>query len=220
MSYLRKKYISDSSDTENSDDDNLNNKKKSTPVKPTKTTKTTTKKEVLVESSSQDEKSSSEDEKSSISSTNSDLKIPVKKIQSEEKELSESDNKLLVKYNKLLKKYWGYDGLKPTQFEVIKKVIVDKKDVSAILATGFGKSLCYQLPYLITEECVIVVSPLIALMHEQGQEMENKKIPVAVFNSDTNKKKKEEMKKEILTKQNKLIYMTPEYLITAESNEK
>ena len=73
------------------------------------------------------------------------------------------------------------------------------------MATGFGKSLCYQLPHLITGKCVIVVSPLIALMHEQGQEMQNKKIPVAVFNSDTTKKRKEEIKKEILTKQNKLI---------------
>ncbi len=216
MSYLRKKYISDESDT-NSDnsDDNLKNKKKST--KSTKSTKTPSKKEVKVELSSEDEESEEEqDANSSNSDSDSDLKIPVKKSQEEKKELSETDTKLLTKYNKLLKKYWGYDGLKPTQFEVIKKVIVEKKDVSAILATGFGKSLCYQLPYLITEECVIVVSPLIALMHEQGQEMENKKIPVAVFNSDSNKKKKEEMKKEILTKQNKLIYMTPEYLITAE----
>lgn len=129
---------------------------------------------------------------------------------------SDSEQNLLIKYNKILKEYWGYDTLKPTQFEVIKKVIVDKYDVCAILATGFGKSICYQLPHLITNKCVIVVSPLIALMLEQGLEMQNKNIPVAIFNSDATKKKKEEMKKEILKGKNKLIYMTPEYLITAE----
>lgn len=206
MSYLRKKYLSDSSDTEDSDKKPVTNPVKQTKISTVKQTKTIkskiTKKEESESESDQEIKSDSDDK--------NELKIPGKK------QLTNSDTKLLSQYNAILKKYWGYDSLKPTQFEVIKKVIVDKSDVSAILATGFGKSICYQLPYLITNSCVIVVSPLIALMHEQGQEMENKKIPVAIFNSDSSKKKKEDMKKEILTKQNKLIYMTPEYLITAE----
>jgi ATP-dependent DNA helicase RecQ len=123
------------------------------------------------------------------------------------------DEELLDKYNKLLKKYWGYDGLKPTQFDVIKKVIEENKDVCAVLATGFGKSICYQLPYLITGKNVIVISPLIALMHEQGQEMSNKGINTAVFNSETTSKKKEEEKQVILSGTNKLIFMTPEFFI-------
>ncbi len=127
-----------------------------------------------------------------------------------------SDQDLNLEYNKMLKKYWGYDSLKPTQFEIIKKMLVNKKDVCAILATGFGKSVCYQLPCLISGKSVIVVSPLIALMHEQGLEMENKKIPVAVFNSESSSKHKNELKKEILKGNNKIIYMTPEYLIKSE----
>lgn len=125
---------------------------------------------------------------------------------------SKPDSELLVEYNKLLKQYWGYPELKPTQFEIIKKVIEETKDVCAILATGFGKSLCYQLPYLITQKNVIVISPLIALMMEQGQEMEKKDIPVAVFNSETNAKKKSQLKSELVDgKENKLIFMTPEF---------
>jgi ATP-dependent DNA helicase RecQ len=129
---------------------------------------------------------------------------------------SKPDSELLTQYNGLLKKYWGYDELKQTQFEIIKKVIEENKDVCAILATGFGKSICYQLPYLITQKNVIVISPLIALMHEQGQEMLSKGIPTAVFNSDTTAKKKNEEKLEIINGTNKLIFMTPEFFIKSE----
>lgn len=132
------------------------------------------------------------------------------------KKQSKPDQELLNEYNKLLKKYWGYDGLKQTQFEIIKKVIEENKDVCAILATGFGKSICYQLPYLITKKNVIVISPLIALMHEQGQEMIKKGIPTAVFNSDTTAKKKNEEKVEISNGINKLIFMTPEFFVKSE----
>ena len=132
------------------------------------------------------------------------------KVQNTQKK---SDEELLSDYNKLLKKYWGYDELKCQQFEIIKKVVEENKDVCAILATGFGKSICYQLPYLITKKNVIVISPLIALMHEQGQEMLSKGIPTAIFNSDTTTKKKNEEKEEIINGTTKLIFMTPEYFI-------
>ena len=197
MSYLKKKYIKDSSDSESD---------KSTSI----ITKTNLKKNI-------NKKISSDSDDDSISS-NEIIKSKEKKnsIITKSKNIINSDEELLSEYNKLLKKFWGYDGLKPTQFEVIRKVLIDKSDVCAILATGFGKSICYQLPHLITGKSVIVVSPLIALMLEQGLEMEKRNIPVAVFNSDTSKKRKEEIKKEILSGKNKLIYMTPEYLLTAE----
>ncbi len=157
------------------------------------------------------ESNESNSDESVSSSESEDFKVEKK---SQVKIKTESE--LKSEYNSLLKKYWGYDELKPTQFEIIRKILNDKSDICAILATGFGKSVCYQLPHLISGKCVIVVSPLIALMHEQSLEMQNKKIPVAVFNSDTTKKRKEEMKKEILSGKNKLLYMTPEYLVTAE----
>lgn len=133
------------------------------------------------------------------------------------KKINKSDDELLYEYNELLKKYWGFDSLKQTQFDIIKKVIEEERDTCAILATGFGKSLCYQLPYLITKKNVIVISPLIALMHEQGNEMKNRNIPTAIFNSEMTTKKRNEEKQEIMNGINKLIFMTPEYFIKSES---
>jgi len=130
--------------------------------------------------------------------------------------LNENDI-LLTEYNKILKKYWNYDSLKDKQFEVIKKILIDKKDVCAILATGFGKSICYQLPHLITSKSVIIISPLIALMFEQSNELRDKNIPVAVFNSENTIKQKNLEKSDILDGNNKIIYMTPEYFTKSET---
>lgn len=124
-------------------------------------------------------------------------------------------DKRLELYNKILKKYWGYESVKPEQYTIISNVL-EGKDVCAILATGFGKSICYQLPTMISKKCVIVISPLIALMHEQGQEMKNKNIPVCVFNSVQNYKEKEQIKLGLTKGEFRLIYMTPEYLIKSE----
>jgi RecQ family ATP-dependent DNA helicase len=123
-------------------------------------------------------------------------------------------DKRLELYNKILKKYWNYDSLKTEQYNIISNVL-DGRDVCAILATGFGKSICYQLPTMISKKCVIVISPLIALMHEQGEEMKDKNIPVCVFNSTKNHKEKELVKLGLSKGEFKLIYMTPEYLINS-----
>ncbi len=251
MSYLRKKYIKDSSDSESDNDTksissrsdsdsdsdsepSVSAKSKSikTPVKSQVTKKNNTKPEKKI-SESTTKKSKKEsvkycsdisddsdgdnisDDENTDDDNDNKKKSPKNNLKNIKK-VNDSDEELLKDYNQVLKKYWGYDGLKQTQFEIIKKILVDKVDVCAILATGFGKSLCYQLPHLISKKSVIVVSPLIALMHEQGQEMENKKVPVAVFNSESSTKRKNDMKKEILGGKNKLIYMTPEYLIKSE----
>lgn len=185
MSYLRKKYLPKSdSDSELSDDEIHN---------------------LLNE----------------VSTNNTKTKIIQKNNNINKKKIktqSKSDSELMIEYNKLLFEYWGYSGLKPTQFEIIKKIVEESKDVCAILATGFGKSICYQLPFIITQieeekKNVAVICPLIALMVEQAQEMEKKGIPVAVFNSETTSKKKEQEKAEILGGNCKLIFMTPEFFI-------
>jgi Werner syndrome ATP-dependent helicase len=125
-------------------------------------------------------------------------------------------DKRLSSYNTILNKYWNYPSLKPEQYTIISNAL-DGRDVCAVLATGFGKSICYQLPTMIAKKCVIVVSPLIALMHEQGEEMKNKNIPVCVFNSTKNQKEKEQLKYNVLKGEYMLIYMTPEYLIRSEN---
>jgi Werner syndrome ATP-dependent helicase len=113
-------------------------------------------------------------------------------------------------YNKILKQHFGYDSLKPEQYDIIDKIVNGKRDVCAILATGFGKSLCFQMPYLITKKSVVVISPLIALMADQQKQMEKLNIGVCVLNSDN--KNKTNDKNKILNGDNKIIYITPEYL--------
>jgi len=118
------------------------------------------------------------------------------------------------KYNSLLKKYYGYDELKDKQYEVIKAVVDDKRDVCGVLATGYGKSVCYQLPYLLTKKNVIVISPLIALMQDQKADLIKRKIPVCSLDSTNKNKKSEKIK--IIMGEAKIIYITPEYLTSCE----
>mgnify|MGYP000471734565 CR=1 FL=1 len=80
------------------------------------------------------------------------------------------------RYNKLLQKYYGYSNLKEKQLQIIDLLLHDKKDVSGILSTGYGKSVCFQIPYLYTRQCIIVISPLIALMYDQVKAMNQKGI--------------------------------------------
>ena len=124
-------------------------------------------------------------------------------------------NELKEKYDKILKKKYGYEHLKNEQFSIINSTVNENKDVLAILATGFGKSICYQMPYLITKKSVIVVSPLIALMTDQMEELKKLKIPVSVLNSTC--KNKEEVMDEILAGYNRIVYITPEFLEVNQS---
>ena len=119
------------------------------------------------------------------------------------------------KYNKLLKEYFGFDKLKKEQATIIDKIVHYKRDVLAVLCTGFGKSMCFILPYLITKKCVIVVSPLISLMEDQRAKLEKMKIPVYVFNG--NNKSKTDYKKYILKGHYGIIYVTPEYMPNMQS---
>jgi ATP-dependent DNA helicase RecQ len=71
----------------------------------------------------------------------------------------------------LLKRHWGYDEFRPRQEDVI-RCILEGKDVAAVMPTGGGKSLCYQLPALALGGTALVVSPLIALMQDQAAHLE------------------------------------------------
>jgi RecQ family ATP-dependent DNA helicase len=118
-----------------------------------------------------------------------------------------------------LAEWFGYTQIKPLQKQIIKSILEDNRDVLGILATGYGKSICYQLPFLLLDQSksIIVVSPLISLMEDQKASLENRSIPVISMNSNMGSRLKEYEKDQILDKkENKLIYMTPEYLVTCE----
>ena len=83
----------------------------------------------------------------------------------------------------LLKKFYGYDSFRPGQLEVIEAVCTGR-DAVVIMPTGGGKSICYQMPALLSEGCVVVVSPLIALMQDQVQALIANGIPAVAINSN------------------------------------
>ncbi len=118
-----------------------------------------------------------------------------------------------------LKSFFGFDGFKGNQEKIIKNLLAGK-DTFVIMPTGGGKSLCYQLPALVSEGTAIIVSPLIALMKNQvdairGFSNEN---GIAHFlNSSLNKGDIAQVKKDVLSGKTKLLYIAPETL-TKEDN--
>jgi len=114
-----------------------------------------------------------------------------------------------------LKKFFGFSKFKGLQEEVIRDV-VDGNNTFAVMPTGGGKSLCYQLPALIKEGTAIVVSPLIALMKNQVDAIrgisENDGI-AHVLNSSLNKSDVEKVKSDIVSGVTKLVYISPETLV-------
>ena len=118
-----------------------------------------------------------------------------------------------------LKSFFGFDGFKGTQEQIIKNVL-NGKDTFVIMPTGGGKSLCYQLPALMCEGTAIVVSPLIALMKNQVDAIRgfSNEIGIAHFlNSSLNKSETAVVKKDVLSGKTKLLYVAPETL-TKEEN--
>ena len=120
--------------------------------------------------------------------------------------------------SKELKKYFGFSTFKGQQEAIIKNLL-DGKDIFVLMPTGGGKSLCYQLPALISEGTAIVVSPLIALMKNQVDavnSLSSDKGVAHVLNSSLNKTQTKQVFDDIKSGRTKLLYVAPESLIKEE----
>ncbi|MDC0249327.1 DNA helicase RecQ [Flavobacteriales bacterium] len=120
--------------------------------------------------------------------------------------------------SKNLKSIFGFDSFRADQEEIILNLLKGN-DSMVIMPTGGGKSMCYQLPALISEGCAIVVSPLIALMKNQVDVLrgyyENESI-AHVLNSSLSKTQANQVKEDIKSGQTKLLYVAPESLVKEE----
>ena len=109
----------------------------------------------------------------------------------------------------VLLKYWGYDQFRSNQEKIIDTVL-SKKDCLAILPTGAGKSLCYQLPGLLHEGITLIVSPLIALMQDQVQQLKNRNIKAMYFSATNHKGEIGRLLDNSKFGDYKFIYLSPE----------
>ena len=112
---------------------------------------------------------------------------------------------------KVLKKYYGYDRFKPGQEEIIKSVL-GKRDTLAIMPTGAGKSVCYQIPALLLPGLTVVISPLISLMKDQVDALTALGIPASFLNSSLPRKEQRKRVEKAACGEYKLFYVAPERL--------
>jgi len=113
----------------------------------------------------------------------------------------------------ILKETFGYDTFRPLQREVIENVL-NKRDTLAIMPTGGGKSLCYQIPALIFDGLTVVVSPLIALMKDQVEQMRAVGVPALFLNSTLSPEAYQENMEYVRHGETRLLYLAPETLLT------
>ncbi|OWV15020.1 hypothetical protein B7992_05740 [Fibrobacter sp. UWH1] len=116
-----------------------------------------------------------------------------------------------------LKEYFGYDSFRPKQVEVIRQVL-ERKDTLALMPTGGGKSICYQIPALVFDGCAVVVSPLIALMKDQVDSLRENGIPAAALNSGLSTEEASEIRSAFCRGELKLLYISPERLVFEVEN--
>ena len=110
-----------------------------------------------------------------------------------------------------LKQYFGYDSYRDQQEFIIRNVL-DKKDTLAIMPTGGGKSICFQIPALCLDGVTIVISPLIALMKDQVDGLKANGVSANYFNSSQEVQVQDEIINQIIAKELKLVYVAPESL--------
>lgn len=112
-----------------------------------------------------------------------------------------------------LKTYWGFNRLRSPQAEVIKAQL-DGRDSLVVLPTGFGKSLCFQLPAAMQAGLTLVVSPLVALMNSQVMELQQRGLPAAALHGQLSLQHRRLALNQLDRQQLRLLYASPETLLS------
>jgi len=125
---------------------------------------------------------------------------------------------MIKKAQKILQETFGYETFRPLQEEVIRHVL-EQKDTLVIMPTGGGKSLCYQIPALIFDGITIVVSPLISLMKDQVEQLEEFGVPALFLNSSLSPEEYSQNVSRLKSGEARLLYVAPETLLMPRTRE-
>jgi ATP-dependent DNA helicase RecQ len=120
--------------------------------------------------------------------------------------------------NDALRRYWGYREFRPKQENVVRSLLA-AHDTCVVMPTGGGKSLCYQLPAVISQKTAVVVSPLIALMQDQAAQLAQMGIPAAVINSSQSSTERRTVMENATRGDYRLLYLSPERLAAGNTFE-
>lgn len=116
---------------------------------------------------------------------------------------------MILEQEKILKTYFGYESFRPGQGEVIERV-TNTINTLAVMPTGGGKSICYQVPGLALDGTAIIISPLISLMKDQVDSLLALGIPATFINSSLSTEEQEIRMNEIADGRYKFVYVAPE----------
>jgi ATP-dependent DNA helicase RecQ len=115
-----------------------------------------------------------------------------------------------------LRRYWGYSSFRPLQERIVRSLLAGH-DTCVVMPTGGGKSLCYQLPAVVSARTTVVISPLIALMQDQAAQLAQMGIPAAVLNSSVSHEEQSRVMRQAREGAFRLLYLSPERLQRADT---
>lgn len=113
----------------------------------------------------------------------------------------------------VLRSYFGHTHFRPMQWKIIRSILEDRRDNCVIMATGYGKSLCYQYPPVFTGKTSVVISPLISLMEDQVRGLSAANIPACLLGSAQQQKR--QVMDALIDGHYRVVYLTPEFAESA-----
>ncbi len=116
----------------------------------------------------------------------------------------------------LLRRYWGYSTFRPLQERIVRSLLAGH-DACVVMPTGGGKSLCYQLPAVVSGGTAVVISPLIALMQDQAAQLAEMGIPAAVLNSTLSESEQAKVMSRARDGAYRLLYVSPERIARGDT---